>query len=364
MSAWETDAVVIGAGAVGLAVARALAQAGHETVVLERHDLIGSETSARNSEVIHAGIYYPAGSLKARMCVRGKALLYDYLRERALPHRQIGKLIVATKRDEEDTLARILERAHGNDVHDLEYLSEAAMRELAPDVRAVSALLSPSTGIIDSHQYMLSLQADVEAAGGIVSLGSRVTGGELSATGNHRIEVNSGDELSCSLLVNSSGLDAAATWSTLGVGAGCPPQHYAVGHYYAYSGRQRLRHLIYPTPVPGGLGIHATLDMAGQVRFGPDVRWLDAPDYNFDDSRRDEFADAIERYFPGLDRSKLSPAYTGVRPKVSGPGEPAEDFRILAAAQHGWPGFVSLHGIESPGLTSSLAIAEHVASLV
>lgn len=364
MSVWQTDAVVIGAGVVGLAVARALAQSGKETIVLERHDLIGSETSARNSEVIHAGIYYPHASLKARLCVRGKRLLYEYLTSRQLPFRQTGKLIVATSDDDEAALDGIAERAAANDVDDLERLSCSQLQELEPDVRAVSALHSPSTGIIDSHQYMLSLQADLEAAGGMLALGSCVSAGHLSASGSHRIEVNSADELSCSVLVNCSGLDAANTWGNLGAGPGCPPQHYAIGHYYSYTGRLSFSHLIYPTPVPGGLGIHATLDMAGQVRFGPDVRWLDAPAYDFDDSRRHEFADAIERYFPGLDRSRLAPAYTGVRPKVSGPGEPAEDFRIVASSEHGWPGFVSLHGIESPGLTSSLAIAEQVVSLV
>ncbi len=364
MSVWQTDAVVIGAGVVGLAVARALALAGHETVVLERHDQIGSETSARNSEVIHAGIYYPPGSAKARLCVRGKQLTYDYLATRQLPHRRTGKLIVATDITDEAALDGIVEQALNNDVTDIERLSQAAVRKLEPDVRAVSALLSPSTGIIDSHQFMLSLQADVEAAGGVLALASEVSGGEVSGSGRHRVEVNAADELSCSLLVNCSGLRAADTWNKLGAGAGCPPQHYAVGHYYAYPGRHSFSHLIYPTPVAGGLGIHATLDMAGQVRFGPDVRWLDRPIYDFDDSRRGEFAQAIERYFPGLDRQRLAPAYTGVRPKISGPGESAADFLILAEDEHGWPGFVSLHGIESPGLTSALAIAEQVASLV
>ncbi|MCR9278255.1 MAG: NAD(P)/FAD-dependent oxidoreductase [Pseudomonadaceae bacterium] len=364
MAVWQTDAVVIGAGVVGLAVGRSLAMAGHETVVLERHNLIGSETSARNSEVIHAGIYYPPGSLKAQACVRGKALLYEYLRARNLPHRQIGKLIVAGSRADEEALDEIAQRSVANEVSDLERLTASAVHELAPDVRAESALFSPSTGIIDSHQYMLSLQADLEAAGGVLALASQVTGGQVSASGDHRIEVNGGDELSCGLLVNCAGLDAASTWNALGAGSGCPAQHFAVGHYYSYSGRARFNHLIYPTPVPGGLGIHATLDMGGQVRFGPDVRWLESPNYDFDDSRRVEFAEAIERYYPGLDRSRLAPAYTGVRPKISGPGEPSADFRVLSASEHGLAGFVSLHGIESPGLTSSLALAERIVSLV
>ena len=361
---YRVDAVVVGAGVVGLAVGRELALAGLETLVVERHGQIGSETSARNSEVIHAGIYYPAGSLKAELCVRGKHLLYDYLAERHLPHARIGKLIVATRDEEREALDGIAARAEANGVADLQRLTAESVQSLEPHVRAVEALLSPSTGIVDSHQYMLALQGDLEAAGGVLALGSEVLEGALSRSGEHVLRFADGSEVRCGIVINSAGLAAAEIWQRLSAGQGCPPQQFAIGHYYSYTGSQRFRHLIYPTPVPGGLGIHATLDLAGQVRFGPDVRWVEQIDYRFDDSQRHAFADAIERYFPGLDRAELHPGYTGIRPKVSGPDEPAADFTVLDTSIHGFPGFVSLHGIESPGLTSSLAIAERVCKLL
>lgn len=361
---YRVDAAVVGAGVVGLAVGRALAQAGLETLVLERHSLIGSETSARNSEVIHAGIYYPAESLKAELCVRGKHLLYDYLGARDLPHARVGKLIVAATSGDEPALDALAERAAASGVDDLSLLNARSARALEPDVRASAALLSPSTGIVDSHQLMLSLQGDLESAGGAVALASEVTGGALNRAGEHRLAFADGSELTCGVVVNSAGLSAASIWQRLGAGAGCPQQRYAIGHYYSYGGSCGFRHLIYPTPVAGGLGIHATLDLAGQVRFGPDVRWIDEVDYAFNDAERAAFADAIERYFPSLDRQQLHPGYTGIRPKVSGPGELAADFQILGASEHDIPGYVSLHGIESPGLTSSLAIAEHVCKLL
>lgn len=368
-SALVSEAVVIGAGVVGLAVARALAQAGLETVLIERGVRIGEETSSRNSGVIHAGIYYPPGSVKALTCVRGRQLLYEFLASRQVPHRRCGKLVVARTAGERRALESIRERAARCGVDDLELIDGAAIRELEPQVEGECALLSPSTGVVDQHQLMLALQGDFEAAGGVLALASPVEAGEVSIDRPHRIRVG-GDtpaEISCRVLVNATGLHARRTWDTLVDGGArqvAPAQFYARGHYYSYAGAAPFSRLVYPLPEPGGLGVHATLDLGGQVRFGPDVRWVSEIDYRFDDSGREAFVTAIRRYFPGLEPDRLQPGYTGIRPKVVGPGEAAGDFVLLCERQHGIPGFLSLHGIESPGLTACLAIAEQAVGLL
>ena len=336
-----------------------------ETVVLERASQIGSETSGRNSEVIHAGIYYPPGSMKAELCVRGRALLYDYLAQCAVPHARCGKLIVAASAAERERLDAIAERARNCGVADLVYASADDIAAMEPNVRGHVGLLSPSTGIVDSHQLMVSLQGDFEAAGGVIALSSPVESGHLSCSGDHLV-VTAGEapaRLACSVLVNATGLFARDTWLALagsGKAAEAPAQYYAKGHYYSYSAKAPFRRLIYPLPGEGGLGVHATLDMAAQVRFGPDVRWIDRVDYAFDDSAKEDFARAVRTYYPELDVDKLQPGYTGIRPKVVGQGEPDGDFAIVTEQVHGFSGFVSLHGIESPGLTACLAIAEKV----
>ncbi len=359
------DAVVVGAGVIGLAIGRALALAGLDTVVLERAGAIGSETSSRSSEVIHAGIYYPSGSLKARYCVRGRELLYDYLRSRAILYDRCGKLIVAADSQGERRLATIAARARQCGVHDLRMLSPQEVGALEPAVAPGPALFSPSTGIFDSHQYMLSLQGDLEAAGGVVALASPLLDGHLATTGGHSVRVGGREPttLRCRVLVNAAGLWSRQVCLQL-TGAvsklRVPQQYFASGHYYSYSGAAPFSHLIYPLPTAGGLGVHATRDLGGQVRFGPDVRWIKEVDYAFDDSARVAFSAAIRRYFPALEFDRLQPAYIGIRPKIVGSGAADGDFLIMGQKMHGVPGFVSLHGIESPGLTASLAIAEAV----
>ena len=362
--AYETDAVVIGAGAIGLAIARELTTRGHETVVLERASHIASETSSRNSEVIHAGLYYPHGSLKAELCVRGKFMLYDYLEERGIAHSRCGKLIAASGQDGPARLREIADRGQRCGVSDLAFLDRAQIAQLEPRVRADAGLLSPSTGILDSHQFMLSLRGDIESAGGMLAFASPVGGGRLARRGGHTVLVSDADatELGCKLLINASGLYARETLLKLAPGAAAvaPRQYYAKGHYYSYSGAAPFRRLVYPLPEAGGLGVHATLDLAGQVRFGPDVSWTERVDYGFDSGNREAFIASVTGYFPELDSGRLQPAYTGIRPKIVGPGEPNGDFLLLSEADHGYPGFLSLHGIESPGLTAALALAQHV----
>ncbi|MFK7914884.1 MAG: NAD(P)/FAD-dependent oxidoreductase [Pseudomonadales bacterium] len=359
MADYAVDAVVVGAGVVGLAVARALALRGLETLVLERASLIGSETSSRNSEVIHAGIYYPAGSAKARLCVAGRHLLYEYLQDNGIDHARCGKLIAATTAAEVAALDTIAARARQAGVHDLQTLTAAESEALEPRVQAVAGLLSPATGIVDSHQYMLQLQADIEANGGLVALNTALDRATW-VDGKHELVLGcAAGTLSARYLVNAAGLAARTVLqSILGSGSVLPEQHFAIGHYYAYPGAAPFARLVYPTPVAGGLGVHATIDLAGQVRFGPDVRWLPTVDYRFDDSRREAFVAAIRRYFPGLDAARLQPGYTGIRPKLSRSAE--TDFTLLGPDQLGRPGLLSLHGIESPGLTASLAIANAV----
>ena len=357
------DCVVIGAGVIGLAVARTLANRGLEVVVVETAVAIGTETSSRNSEVIHAGIYYPVGSLKASLCVAGRRLLYAYCEEKGIRHRRIGKLIVATTEAEIPILEKYLAQARANGVDDLAWVEQAEAARLEPQVRCVRALHSPSTGIIDSHEYLLALQGDLEAKGGQVALNSRVT--RVERRGDV-FEIATDDAVAvairCRKLVNAAGLQAQSVARTIeGLpAASIPPQHLARGHYYTLSGKSPFSRLVYPVAETGGLGIHVTLDLAGTTRFGPDVQWLDAIDYRFNPDTRDSFATAIRRYYPDLDDTRLQPSYTGIRPKLSGPGEPAADFVIQGEDQHGVPGLVNLYGIESPGLTAALALAEEV----
>ncbi len=350
------DCIVIGAGVVGLACAAALAESGADVLVLERHTLIGSETSSRNSEVIHAGIYYPSGSLKAALCVEGKALLYRYCERHQVPHARCGKLIVAADEQQLGVLEDYQRQAGINGAGELEWLDRNQIAQLEPAVRCVAGLLSSSTGIIDSHAYMLSLQGRLEAAGGMIGFGASVERIEAKPEGPSVLV--DGAPIACRALVNSAGLEAPrlAGW----VDDQAPTPYYARGHYFSYSGAPPFRRLVYPIAEPGGLGVHVTIDLAGQVKFGPDVEWCEAVDYRFDETRKTAFADAIRRYFPEVELDRLQPDYVGVRPKIAGPGEPAADFRIDGPAQHGIPGLVNLLGIESPGLTASLAIAERV----
>jgi L-2-hydroxyglutarate oxidase LhgO len=356
----QADVVVVGAGVVGLACARELALRGREVLVLERHPLIGTETSSRNSEVIHAGIYYPTGSRKARLCVEGKALLYQYCAAAGVAHRRCGKLIVATEPGHLGILREYQVQAERNGAGKLEWLDADQVRALEPAVRALAGVLSPTTGIIDSHGFMLSLQGELEARGGLVVCNSHVRSLARCADG---LRIVTDDvELAARCVVNSAGL--AAPDLARDLAPDVPRAHFARGRYYGYAGPAPFSRLVYPVAEAGGLGVHVTVDLAGQVRFGPDVEWIDGVDYTFDDRRRGDFAEAIARYFPDVDAGRLLPGYTGVRPKISGPGEPAADFRIDGPAEHGVPGLVNLLGIESPGLTASLAIARLVADVV
>lgn len=362
----EVDGVVIGAGVVGLAVARALAQAGREVLVLEAADAIGTGTSSRNSEVIHAGIYYPAGSLKGRLCVRGKSLLYDFCAARGIGHRRCGKLIVATSEEQRPALESIRARAAANGVHDLVLLSAAQAQALEPALQCVAALHSPSTGIVDSHGLMLALQGELEHAGGQVALHAAVVGLSCKSDGIV-VDTVDGLRLKARTVVNAAGLQAPALAArTEGLSAQqVPKAHWAKGSYFTLAGRSPFSRLIYPVPEAAGLGVHLTLDLGGQAKFGPDVQWVDRPDdLEVDPSRGDAFYAEVRRYWPALPDGALQPGYAGMRPKISGPDAPAADFRIDGPAQHGVPGLVNLLGIESPGLTSSLAIGEYVVELL
>jgi len=353
----ELDAAVIGAGVVGLAVARALAQAGREVVILEAEDAIGTHTSSRNSEVIHAGIYYPKGSLKARSCVAGKELLYEYCVAHGVPHRRSGKLIVAASEDQVGELENIQKKAHANGVTDVVWMTAAKAQALEPEVQCAAALYSPSTGIIDSHALMLAYLGDAEDRGAMLALKTRLIGAQVVPEG---FVVHTGEmDLRCRVLVNSAGLRAPSVAKSMeGYPAKlAPPEYYAKGNYYALMRKSPFSRLVYPVPEPGGLGVHVTLDMAGQARFGPDVEWVERIDYHVDPKRSERFYAAIRRYWPGLPDGALVPGYSGIRPKTCGPGQPASDFEVQGPRTHGIPGLVQLFGIESPGLTSSLALA-------
>ncbi|MBI2314167.1 MAG: NAD(P)/FAD-dependent oxidoreductase [Betaproteobacteria bacterium] len=363
----KIDCCVIGAGVVGLAIARRMALAGREVIVLETHAAIGMETSSRNSEVIHAGIYYPAGGLKARLCVAGKEMLYAYCAERGIAHRRLGKLIVATGDEELPILARYRASAAANGVHDLQPLSDEDAQQLEPEVRCAGALLSPSTGIIDSHALMLALQGDAEREGASVVFLSPVVSGRVE-NGGITLGVGGAEpmKITCRTVVNAAGLSAQAVAHAIsGIpGSAIPPLYLAKGHYFTLPGKAPFSRLVYPVAGGGGLGVHVTLDLGGQAKFGPDVSWIEGVDYSFDESRAALFYQAIRRYYPELSDGALQPGYTGIRPKLSGPGKAAADFMIQGPREHGVPGLVSLYGIESPGLTASLAIAEHVAGLL
>jgi L-2-hydroxyglutarate oxidase LhgO len=361
----KIEAVVVGAGIVGLAIARALAQRGRKVLLLEKERAIGTGTSSRNSEVIHAGLYYEPGSLKARLCVEGRRLLYHYCEQRGVPYRRCGKLVVATELGEDAALEALRARAETNGVEDLTLLGAAELKRLEPDLRASSALHSPSSGIVDSHSLMLAYQADAENAGCTIALRTPVLGATLGATA---VTIRTGGaepfELKAGLLVNAAGLDAWDLATRLdGLDrATIPPRFLAKGTYFVLTGAKApFRHLVYPLPVPGSLGLHFSLDMGGQARFGPDIEWTDRIDYDVDAARADSFYAAVRRYWPGLPDGALVPAYCGIRPKVTNSG--FGDFAIQGPAQTGYPSYIGLYGIESPGLTSSLAIAEHVADL-
>jgi L-2-hydroxyglutarate oxidase LhgO len=359
----EVECVVVGAGVVGLAIARALALVGQRVLVLERAYTIGFETSSRNSEVIHGGLYYPAGSLKARCCVAGRERLYAYCRDNGVPHAQIGKLIVATEEDEITGIERIAETARTNGVDDLEWLTVTQVQRLEPELHCVAALLSPSTGIIDSHALMLAFQGEAEAAGAMVVLRTPVLSGRVRDDGFDL--VIGGDEptsVRCHCLVNAAGLYAPALAQAIdGVPRETiPPAYFCRGVYFSLAGRAPFRRLVYPIPPPGGLGVHITVDLARQARFGPDVEWISQVDYTVDPARGDAFYAAIRAYWPGLRDGALQPGYAGVRPKISGPKEPAVDFVVQGPEIHGVPGLINLYGIESPGLTASMTLADEV----
>ena len=362
----QIDAVVIGAGVVGLAVGRELALQGLEVMVLESENAIGTGTSSRNSEVIHAGIYYPAGSLKARLCVQGKQMLYAYCAERGVAHQRLGKLIVATSQEQVGQLAGIQAKAAANGVHDLRQISAAEARALEPDLQCDAALLSPSTGIVDSHGLMLALQGDMENAGGLLALLSPVHSiGVGHGTASHplRVRTEDGTELAARFVVNAAGLNAVAVARRIeGLNEDLwPKAFYAKGNYFTLAGKAPFSHLIYPVPEHAGLGVHLTLDLGGQAKFGPDVQWVDDPtDLLVDPRRGDAFYAEVRKYWPALPDGALQAGYAGMRPKISGPHEAAADFVVQGPRQHGVAGLVNLLGFESPGLTSSLAIAAEV----
>lgn len=361
----QVECVVIGAGVVGLAVARALALAGREVLLLEAESHAGTITSARNSGVIHAGLYYTPDSFKARFCVAGNRALYEYCKARGVDHHNCGKLIVANGDEEEQVLLHLLERAHRNDVDGVRLISGTEAHKLEPEVRCTAALLCPTSGIVDQHPYMLALQGDLENAGGTLVVNCRVE--SLSRAGAGFLVRTGGEsatELEARFVVNSAGLGAVDLLDRI---EGYPKQripqlHLGRGNYFTVAERSPFKHLIYPVPHAAGLGIHATLDLGKRVRFGPDVEWIDRIDYSVNAARAPLFYTAIRRYWPNLAEGALTPDYTGIRPKLHGPGEPQPDFRIESVADHGLPGLVNLLGIESPGLTSALAIADYAAS--
>ncbi|MGH7013104.1 MAG: NAD(P)/FAD-dependent oxidoreductase [Stellaceae bacterium] len=364
----SVECVVIGAGVVGLAVARALALSSRTVLVVEKERHIGAHTSSRNSEIIHAGLYYPANSLKAQFCVAGRKLLYEYCLARGIAARRIGKLVVATDETEVPLLAKVMAHAKANGVDDLELLEAKAARALEPALACVAAFHSPSTGLIDSHALMLSLQGEAEAYGATVALRAEVVSGRMRAGGGFALDIADDEKLTleCEVLINAAGLYAPAVARRLdGVPpASIPRDYYCRGVYFTLPGKAPFRRPVYPVPEHAGLGIHYTPDLAGQGRFGPDTEWIDGIDYTVDLGRGARFYAAIRKYWPGLPDGALQPGYAGIRPKISSRDEPAADFRIDGVERHGIAGLVNLFGIESPGLTSSLAIADDIVARV
>lgn len=357
----DVDAVVIGAGVVGLAVARRLALAGREVIVIEAEKTIGTQTSSRNSEVVHGGMYYPKGSLKAKLCVAGRTALYQYASDRAVPVRRLGKLIVATLPEQQPKLEAILNLGLANGVDDLRPMSRAEALALEPELACVAAIHSPSTGIVDAGAYMLALQADAESAGAQFVFQTRVRG-VRNRRRTFAVETTEADLLECAIVINCAGHGAHAVAEQI---EGLPPdkipmRFLAKGNYFSVSGATPFKRLIYPMPVVGGLGVHVTLDMAGRMRLGPDVHWVDSLDYTPVTGLEESFREAVWTYWPGIADREILSSYCGVRPKISGPGEDAADFRIDGPEYHGVEGLVNCFGIESPGLTSSLAIADLV----
>ena len=366
--AFDFDAAVIGAGAVGLACGYQLALAGRSVVVLEKERLIGQGVSSRNSEVIHAGLYYPTGSLKARLCVRGRRLLYPFLRAHGVGHERCGKIVVATSEAEIARVEAVARQAEINGVEGLALLTAAEVKALEPQARALMGLWSPDTGIFDSHGYMLALQGEIEARGGAVVVDAPFEGAQALPGGGFRLRTGGADpaELTVGALVNAAGLGAQAAAARI---AGYPPEqiprlHYGKGVYFALHGPAPFQRLVYPPPIAGALGVHYKRDMAGRAHFGPDLQFVEAESYDVDPARAAGFYAYVRHFWPGLPDGALSPDYAGVRPKLHGPGEPQPDFRIDGAERHGLAGLVSLFGIESPGLTASLAIGEHVAGML
>ena len=362
------EIVVVGAGVIGLAIARAFARSGHEVIVLERNPRIGEEISARNSEVIHAGIYYPTGSLKATHCVRGKEKLYRYCTKKGISHNRCGKIIVSTQNDQQSGLKALHDQAIANGITDLQWLSRSEVEKLEPSIQCVEGLLSPSTGIIDSHSFMLALQADLETANGSVAILSELVRAKVTDRGLQlAVKIDNQEfELTANTLINSAGLYASQVANKI---EGLLAQsifrtYYAKGNYFTHDGPSPFSRLIYPLPEDAGLGVHATLDLANQARFGPDVQWVDNIDYTIDEERIDKFYTAVRKYWPELPGGSLSPDYAGIRPKIVAEGEPPGDFVIQGPKKHGVPGLVNLYGIESPGLTAALAIADHVTALL
>ncbi|AOG12681.1 MULTISPECIES: NAD(P)/FAD-dependent oxidoreductase [unclassified Agrobacterium] len=361
------ECIVVGAGVVGIAIARSLAQAGREVIVLEAEDSFGSGNSSRNSEVIHAGIYYPKGSLMARLCVEGKNRLYDFCRDFGVEHKACGKLIVATNEDEAARLPLIAAHAADNGVGDITMVAREQLRQIEPKLSAIAALHSPSTGIVDSHGFMQAMIGQAEDQGAVFAWRSPFGAAEAG----HALTVQVGGDqpikLACRWLINSAGLRAPAVAGAISgfPESAVPETYFAKGNYFSLSGlRAPFSHLIYPVPVPGGLGTHLTLDLAGQARFGPDVEWVPSIDYSVDPGRSAGFYAAIRRYWPELPDGCLVPAYAGIRPKIVPPSVAKQDFRITGPQDHGVNGLIHLFGIESPGLTASLAIAEHVKALM
>ncbi|MFT6372589.1 MAG: L-2-hydroxyglutarate oxidase LhgO [Gammaproteobacteria bacterium] len=364
----KVDCVVVGAGVIGLATARALALAGRDVIVIEANDCIGSETSSRNSEVIHAGIYYPAGSLKALFCVQGRKQLYDFCDERQLPYQRCGKFIIATDEKQTNQLQTIQKAALANGVEDIVAVDKLEIQHREPQLQCVAGLWSPSTGIIDSHSYMLALQGDIEDSGGTIVFNSKVTSGAKEGR-LLKLEVQNGDslfQLLAKTVVNCAGLGGdQLAHSIKGINKNSLPKYsYAKGNYFTYQGKTPFSSLIYPVPNDHGLGVHITLDMIGNMRFGPDVEWVDEINYDVDSARSDKFYSAIRAYWPNLPDKSILPAYSGIRPKINGKGLPTADFYIQGEKEHGVTGLINLFGIESPGLTSSLALADYVRDML